>query len=108
MELPNIEFSSWRRWKERKHAESFDWPGVYILAKFESVPSGHAGWLDQNVIYIGETLTIRCKGDGANSIGPLFKPSPGTLVERLITRYLETKVLTYMLRRCLWLILIKV
>jgi hypothetical protein len=62
MELPNIEFSSWHKWKERKYVKNSDYPGVYLLAKYESVPSGHACWVDQNVIYIGETCNNSLQG----------------------------------------------
>ena len=77
MELPNIEFTSWHKWKERKRVKNSDYPGVYIIAKFESVPSGHAHWLDQNIIYIGETCNNSLQGRWRQFDRSAFKDKSG-------------------------------
>ena len=55
MKLPDIVFTKWFRWSERNSIENSDLPGVYILAKFRSVPRGRANMKDEKIIYFGET-----------------------------------------------------
>lgn len=55
MSLPEIEFSHWYLWKERNNIKNSKEPGVYMLAKLVTVPSGNANSLDNNIIYFGET-----------------------------------------------------
>lgn len=55
MSLPKIEFSDWCPWKQRSSITDSEKPGIYVLAKFITVPSGNANPLDSNIIYFGET-----------------------------------------------------
>lgn len=55
MTFPKIEFSHWFPWKQRNNIKDSTKPGVYMLAKFVTVPSGNADPLDDNIIYVGET-----------------------------------------------------
>ncbi len=53
--LPEIIFSKWVQWENRKTLPYINCPGVYLLAKFRAVPNGRADPLDKNIIYFGET-----------------------------------------------------
>jgi len=55
MTLPKIDFTSWYPWKQRNKIKKSEAPGVYMLAKFITVPSGSANPLENNIIYFGET-----------------------------------------------------
>ncbi len=55
MKLPFIKFSPWFHWSERNKIENSNYPGVYMLAKFNRVPSGNADPFNWNIIYFGET-----------------------------------------------------
>lgn len=61
MEPPKIRFSRWFRWKERDRIENSDKPGVYMLSKFGTVPSGRADPLNLNIVYFGETCSQSLK-----------------------------------------------
>ncbi len=50
-----VNFSSWRQWKDRGSLPGIKCPGVYILAQFDVMPLGIAEPLDERVVYIGET-----------------------------------------------------
>src|SRR5689334_17324936 len=49
------QFSQWYPWNLEERLESYTKPGVYALARFESVPLGGADPLCRETIYIGET-----------------------------------------------------
>ncbi len=53
--LPEVVFSKWVQWKNRDVLPDINCPGVYMLAKFRTVPNGTADPLDKNIIYFGET-----------------------------------------------------
>ena len=56
-------FSEWIQWKNLDFkSKDLTFPGVYILAKFNSVPSGVAKPLDKRIIYVGETCKNTLKG----------------------------------------------
>lgn len=55
MSLPRVEFTPWYPWKQRNRIKNSEAPGVYMLAKFMTVPSGSANPLNNNIIYFGET-----------------------------------------------------
>jgi len=57
MTLPKVGFTPWYPWKQRYKIKNSDVPGVYMLAKFITVPSGSANPLDSNIIYFGETCS---------------------------------------------------
>jgi hypothetical protein len=51
----NSSFSEWFKWKDRQTIKRINYPGVYLLAKFNQKPSGSAKQLNKNIIYVGET-----------------------------------------------------
>ena len=53
--LPKVSFSKWTQWKYRETIQDLNFPGVYILAKFKTVPIGRANPRHKNIIYFGET-----------------------------------------------------
>lgn len=53
MQLP--EFTDWTPWTGRETIQNVKRPGVYVLARFETPPSGPADVLDPSVVYVGET-----------------------------------------------------
>jgi hypothetical protein len=57
MQFPDIIFSEWHKWPNRKSIVNSRDPGVYLLAKFENgqPTSGAADPLESHVVYIGET-----------------------------------------------------
>jgi hypothetical protein len=55
MKIPEIEFGSWFKWKERQGIDNSDKHGVYRLSKFKTTPPQIIDPLDDNVIYFGET-----------------------------------------------------
>ncbi len=55
MQEPKISFSPWTRWRERTTLEGIQLPGLYVLAHFETPPSGPADPQAQQIIYVGET-----------------------------------------------------
>ncbi len=52
---PEIAFTPWVQWSSRKSLEGGKSPGVYLLAHFDSVPTGGAELNAREIIYIGET-----------------------------------------------------
>lgn len=59
MTLPNVEFSQWTPWKDRRSLTSHDCKGVYMMARFEDLPPPAVRHIDEHVIYIGES-TQQC------------------------------------------------
>jgi hypothetical protein len=55
-------FSRWMRWDRRSTLEGVDFPGVYLLAHYDSTPIGNANPLAREVIYIGETCDNSLSG----------------------------------------------
>jgi hypothetical protein len=55
IKLPKVSFSNWIQWNKRETIQDINFPGVYLLAKFKTVPTGRANPLHENIIYIGET-----------------------------------------------------
>lgn len=55
-----IKFTTWIKWSERNNLDNIDLPGVYILAKFKTPPK-ESSYLDENIIYIGETCNQKLK-----------------------------------------------
>lgn len=52
---PDIQFTEWYAWDDIKNIPDGDKRGVYIIARFDQKPEGHADPLDENILYIGET-----------------------------------------------------
>jgi hypothetical protein len=61
MKIPEIEFGTWFKWKERNSIDGSDKPGVYMLSKFKKSPSRSADLLDECIIYFGETCNQSLK-----------------------------------------------
>ena len=59
--MKRYQFQPWVSWLRRCESQHCDRPGVYILARFDSPPSGIVDPTVAEIIYIGET----CK----NSLG---------------------------------------
>jgi len=55
IKLPKVSFSKWTQWNKRETLQDINFPGVYLLAKFRTVPTGRANPLHENIIYFGET-----------------------------------------------------
>lgn len=49
------QFSSWVRWDKRLLLPNLEFPGVYVIGRFKSAPSGPARPASREIIYIGET-----------------------------------------------------
>jgi len=76
MSFLKIEFSHWYPWKQRNSIKNSKNPGVYMLAKFVTVPSGNANPLDENIIYFGETCrSLRGRWDQFDRSA--FQSKPG-------------------------------
>ena len=58
-EPPVVEFSEWTSWKDRTEIPNKNFPGVYLLARFDvdQPPRGPASHMDPHIIYIGVTGT---------------------------------------------------
>jgi len=52
---PELTFSHWTVWNHRNEVKNSNLPGVYILARFKSVPTGTANPKDIQIVYIGQT-----------------------------------------------------
>ena len=51
---PDIIFSDWILWHQRDNLSELGYPGVYLLAHFETAPS-QVDLQAQEIVYIGET-----------------------------------------------------
>ena len=54
-DVPNIQ--GWVRWSDRGGLDRMDYPGVYLIARFEADPPESVNPSDDHVIYIGETCS---------------------------------------------------
>jgi hypothetical protein len=58
-DAPAIVFSCWVSWADRSSLEGCQYPGVYLLAHFDVMPSKPADPQAQQIVYIGETCDRR-------------------------------------------------
>ncbi len=65
MEIPEIVFSKWNRWNARSTSNCINYPGVYILAHFNTDPLEDKATLVKDIIYIG--ITGKCTRNSINS-----------------------------------------
>lgn len=57
-DAPDIQ--GWVQWSDRGNLDHMDFPGVYMIARFESGPPESVNPADEHVVYIGETCrTLR-------------------------------------------------
>jgi len=62
-DFPTVLFSPWIPWNARSNIPKADFPGVYLLAQFNSLPSStNANPLDPHIVYIGETCNNSLRG----------------------------------------------
>lgn len=56
-DLPPINLGKWFPWDKRQEIDGYEKPGVYLLARDEtlSLPSEPVDPLDEQIVYIGET-----------------------------------------------------
>lgn len=59
MTLPDVIFSNWLPWNDRRAIPGHDFQGVYLLGRFENKVPTMVSHTDENVIYIGES-TRQC------------------------------------------------
>lgn len=76
--LPKVSFSKWTQWNKRETLQDINFPGVYLLAKFSTVPTGRANPPHKNIIYIGETCkrTLKKRWKEVNSSAFQSKNNP--------------------------------
>lgn len=55
MHIPKVRFTPWVKWSKRNSLINKDYPGVYLLAHFNRIPSGRANPYTRQIVYIGET-----------------------------------------------------
>jgi hypothetical protein len=53
----SLKFQPWTRWSGRSSVANIEWPGVYLLARFRSLPPPEVDPLDANIVYVGETVS---------------------------------------------------
>ena len=102
MKIPEIEFGTWFKWKERKIIDGSDKPGVYMLSKFKESPSRSANLLDEYIIYFGETCNQSLNERWTQFDASAFQLKRGHSGGKPTAKSSETREWTCMLLRCLW------
>ena len=74
---PNIKFTYWTKWSKRNLLPEVEFPGVYILARFDRVPKGRANTKAKQIIYIGETCDKTLKERWYQFNRSAFNNKPG-------------------------------
>lgn len=70
-------FTDWVKWEERTSIKGNKYPGVYLLARFNSSPPSRADAVDKNIIYIGETCSNTLLGRWRQFNASAFLGKPG-------------------------------
>ena len=53
--ITKLPFISWLPWSEREQSPAGGFPGVYLIAHFDSVPRGPVDPITREIVYIGQT-----------------------------------------------------